>query len=69
MVWLTVFGDSDRLQDMEGGRVVYSGPHTWWVAIECMLISLVVDGERKEITLWLTGIQYVNVLLMIVYIV
>ena len=32
-----------------------------------MLISLVLDGERTEITLWLTCIQYVNVLLMIVH--
>ena len=38
------------------GRPDDSGPHTWWVLIEGMLISLVLDGERTEITKWLTGV-------------
>ena len=39
-----------------GGRPGGSVPPTWWIVIECMLISLVLDGERTEVALWLTGI-------------
>ena len=40
---------------MHGGRLGGSGPYTWWVVTECVLVSLVLDGERIEIMLWLTG--------------
>ena len=43
------------MEGLEGGRVAV-GPHTPWIAIKCVLVSLVLDDKRTEITSWLTDI-------------
>ena len=42
-------------EGLHGGRLGGNGPHRWWVVTEYVLVSLVLDGERTEMTLWLTG--------------
>ena len=62
---VVVYGASEILQDMVGGWMVV-GPtcNGHELLIECMLISLVLDGERTEVTScvcianWCTTLKY-----------